>query len=367
MQFNNPPGKIKNMTTLHLTKSIGRSSSRLAFLVIPLVFACFALCTTAQAVSPAPDGGYSGLNTAEGQSALNSLINGEANTAIGYKALFKNTSGDSNTAIGAGALRENDQGEDNTATGHGALGDNDGNDNTANGLAALSANTSGSNNTAMGVAALRLNTTGNSNIAFGASAGKNITGDNNIDIGNLGVEAESNTIRIGQDGRHTATFIAGIDGATVTGSAVFVNSAGRLGTMPCSQRFKDNITPMGELSEVLFALEPVTFHYKKELDPVGGSQFGLVAEQVEKVDPDLVGRDTNGKPYSVRYEQVNAMLLNEFLKEHRTVQDLKSAGAKQEATIARLQKQIESLTAGLQKVSAQLEASKPAPQVVNNP
>jgi hypothetical protein len=342
------------------------------------VFACFALCPTAQAVSPAPDGGYPGQNTAEGQSALNSLINGEANTAIGYKALFKNTSGDSNTAIGGGALRENDQGEDNTATGHQALGDNDGSDNTANGFAALSANTSGSSNTAMGVAALRLNTTGKFNIALGFVAGKNITGDNNIDIGNLGVEAESNTIRIGQDGKHTATFIAGIDGATVTGSAVFVNSAGRLGTMPCSQRFKDNIRPMGKLSEVLFALEPVTFHYKKELDPVGGSQFGLVAEQVEKVDPDLVVRDTNGKPYTVRYDQVNAMLLNEFLKEHKQVEEQQATITQLNLTVAQQKKDFQGAVAKLtarlddqasqiQKVSAQLEATKPAPQVVNNP
>jgi Chaperone of endosialidase len=126
-----------------------------------------------------------------------------------------------------------------------------------------------------------------------------------------------------------------------------------------SERFKDAIKPMDKASEAILALKPVTFHYKKELDPDGIPQFGLVAEEVEKVDPDLVARDANGKVYTVRYEAVNAMLLNEFLKEHKTVQE-------QGATIARLQKQIEALTAGLQKVSDQLELNKPAPQMASN-
>src|SRR5438874_1284429 len=132
----------------------------------------------------------------------------------------------------------------------------------------------------------------NDNMAEVTNAlGSLTTGSNNIDIGNPGVTAESNTIRVGEEGKQTGTFIAGIHGQTVTGSALFINSAGRLGTVPSSQRFKDNITPMDKLSEGLFALEPVAFHYKKELDPVGGSQFGLVAEQVVKVNPDLVVRD----------------------------------------------------------------------------
>jgi hypothetical protein len=128
---------------------------------------------------------------------------------------------------------------------------------------------------------------------------------------------------------------------------------------PSSKRFKDAIKPMDKASEAILALKPVTFHYKHEIDPEGIRQFGLVAEQVEKVNPDLVVRDANGEVYSVRYDAVNAMLLNEFLKEHHQVQDLK-------AIVAQQQKQIGSLTAGLQKVSAQLEASKPAPQIVNN-
>ena len=171
------------------------------------------------------------------------------------------------------------------------------------------------------------NTNGKGNIALGFQAGLSLTtGNNNIDIGNLGLAGESHTIRIGGDttglGTQTATYIAGISGATASGgAAVFVNSNGKLGTMTSSARFKDEIKPMANASESLFALKPVTFRYKKEIDPAGTSQFGLVAEEVEKVNPDLVIRDAEGKPQTVRYEQVNAMLLNEFLKEHRTVQE----------------------------------------------
>jgi hypothetical protein len=299
---------------------------------------------------PPPSGAYPGQNTAAGQSALQSVTTGDHNTAIGYKALTKNTGGDNNTSIGAGALGDNTGGNSNTATGQSALNDNTtGNGNTATGAAALTSNTTGRVNTAMGSGALSTNTTGDSNIALGFAAGVNLTtGDNNIDIGNRGVAGESNTIRIGTN--HAATFIAGIHGETVAGAAVFINDLGRLGTLPSSQRFKDDIKPMGQLSEVLFALQPVTFHYKKELDPAGGSQFGLVAEQVEKVNPDLVVRNADGKVYSVRYDQVNAMLLNEFLKEHQTVQELKT--------------QVAALTAGLQRVSAQIELRRPAPQTV---
>ena len=150
------------------------------------------------------------------------------------------------------------------------------------------------------------------------------------------------------------------------GVGVIVGTNGQLGTVVSSARFKDEIKPMDKASEAILALKPVTFRYKQELDPEGIPQFGLVAEEVEKVNPDLVARDEQGKPYTVRYEAVNAMLLNEFLKEHRKVQELKSVVAKQQAAAAHQQKQIEALTAGLQKVSAQLEASKPAPQVVKN-
>jgi len=197
------------------------------------------------------------------------------------------------------------------------------------------------------------NTTGSDNVALGNEAGGNLTiGDHNIDIGNRGIVAEANTIRIGDPAVQTATFIAGISGAMVTGSRVVVNSSGQVGVAPSSQRFKEAIKPMDQTSEAILALKPVTFRYKHQLDPAGIPQFGLVAEQVEKVDPDLVARDAQGKPYTVRYDAVNAMLLNEFLKEHQTVQELK--------------KQVAELTAGLQQISAQFELSKAATQTARN-
>ena len=179
----------------------------------------------------------------------------------------------------------------------------------------------------------------------------------------LAVTTSNNVIAIGVQGQDISDscFIGNIFNAMApSGSAVFIDANNRLGTITSSKRFKEDIKPIGKSSEALLELKPVTFRYKKEIDPAARSQFGLVAEDVEKVNPDLVVRDKEGKPYSVRYDQINAMLLNEFLKEHRK-------NEKQEATIARLQKQIEALTAGLQKVSARLEASKSAPQVVNNP
>ena len=173
-------------------------------------------------------------------------------------------------------------------------------------------------------------------------------------------------MRIGTGGMQTATFIAGIHGVAVTGAAVLVSSSGQLGVAPSSERFKDRIKPMDKASEAILALKPVTFRYKKDLDPAGTSQFGLVAEEVEKVNPDLVVRDTDGKPYTVRYEAVNAMLLNEFLKEHKAFVEEQRKVEEQGATIAKQQKQIEELTAGLQKVSARVELSKSAPQTVVN-
>ena len=350
-------------------------------------------------------------NTTNGAAALFSNTVGSLNTATGFLALTSNTDGSGNTANGTNALAFNTTGDDNTATGNGALFNNNASGNTANGANALFANTTGSDNTAMGEralyknisgrfntaigsgalsgstgvsntavgasalvrstgdfntavgnGALARNTTGNHNTVLGWNAGENLTtGDENINIGFgvSGVPGESNTIRIGTS-IITATFIRGISGATVPGgAAVFVNSSGRLGTLTSSARFKDEIKPMGDASEAILALKPVSFRYKKEIDPQGIPQFGLVAEEVEKVNPDLVIREADGRPQTVRYEQVNAMLLNEFLKEHKTVQE-------QGAMIARQQKAIESLTAGLQKVSAQLEVSKPAPQTVLN-
>ena len=204
---------------------------------------------------------------------------------------------------------------------------------------------------------------------MGFQAGQNVTtGANNIDIGNAGVAGDANRIRIGKQGTQTGTFVAGIFGSTVaSGVGVIVNSSGQLGTVLSSERFKEAIKPMDKVSEAILSLQPVTFRYKQELDPEGIPQFGLVAEQVAKVNPALVARDAQGRVYTVRYEAVNAMLLNEFLKEHKAFVEEQHKVQELEANAEQQQKQIEALTAGLQKVSAQLEASKSVPRVVNNP
>jgi hypothetical protein len=293
---------------------------------------------------------------------------------------LKNTTGIENTAHGGDALSNNTTASCSTANGYDALRSNTtGGKNTATGWGALELNTTGSHNTANGYEALYNNKTGGNNIALGYLGGHNLTtGSNNIDIGNQGVAAEANTIRIGTVGTQKATFIAGILGVTVAGGVgVIVGTNGQLGTTTSSERFKEEIKPMDRASEAILALKPVTFRYKHELDPEGIPQFGLIAEQVEKVNPDLVARDADGKINTVRYEAVNAMLLNEFLKAHRTVQDLKEIVGNQQATIAQQQKefqsiiaqqqkQIEALSASLQKVSDQLELSRPVPPVVAN-
>jgi hypothetical protein len=418
----------------------------------------------AHAVSPPPDGGYPGANTAEGQNALFSLTTGTYNTAIGIFALRGDTTGSFNAAVGAGALFAN-TGDENTAAGFGALLSNTtGHDNTANGALALFSNTtginntasgdsalfsntlghdntatgvqaldhniSGNNNTANGVSALFANTNGDSNTAVGSNSlatnihggfntaigqtalFSNSNGDSNTAIGNaalifnttgtgniaLGdsagasVTTANNVICIGAAGNNVddSCYIGNIFGATsANGVGVFVNSNGRLGTMTSSRRFKDEIKPMEQASEALYALKPVAFRYRKEIDPEGRPQLGLVAEDVEKVNPDLVVRDKRGKPYSVRCEQVNAMLLNEFLKEHKVVQELKATVQRQHAIIVQQQenfesklaeqaKDIEALRTGLQKVNDQAQLRKfaagrirrggPAQRVVlNNP
>jgi hypothetical protein len=304
-------------------------------------------------------------NTATGFFALNRNTTGIQNTANGNIALYQNTTGNNNTGTGVGALLGNFTGNNNTATGFQALYSiGSGNQNTATGGNTLF-NNSGDNNTATGFGALANNTTGSNNIALGKNAGVNLTtGGSNIDIGNVGVAGESKIIRIGKQGLQTNVFIAGISGVTVPGGVgVIVDSNGQLGTVVSSARFKELVKPMDKTSEAILALKPVTFRYKHELDPNGIPQFGLVAEDVEKVNPDLVARDKQGEPYTVRYEAVNAMLLNEFLKEHRKVEAL-------EATVAQQRKDFEAavteLKGQIQKVSAQLELSKPAPQTVLN-
>jgi hypothetical protein len=380
---------------------------------------CFAVSPTAQAVVPAPDGGYPGENTAEGDSALFSLTaNGVRNTAIGFNALFSNTGGGANTAIGASALASNTandntacgsyalannttgsgntafgidalmlniNGNSNHASGHDVLFNNTGgnantanganvlfsnttgNNNTADGLQALFSNTTGSSNTANGFNALASNTTGSNNTALGFRAGFNLTtGNGNVCIGKgvLGVSGENNTTRI-----------SNVYSSVASGRAVYVNSDNKIGTLVSSRRFKDDIKPMDKASETILALKPVTFRYKKEIEPSGAIMFGLIAEEVEKVDPELVTRNAKGEVETVRYDAVNAMLLNEFLKQHHQVQEqdrkLEAQDRKmqqQQAVIAKQQKQIDALKMGLQKVSAELELSKPAPQtVLNNP
>jgi endosialidase-like protein len=360
---------------------------------------CVGLLPKARAVMPPPDGDYPGGNTAEGLSALFSLTTGTYNTAIGFFSLDNNMIGSFNTAVGAGALFAN-KGDQNTATGAAALLNNTtGTLNTANGEAALFFNTTGISNTAVGSSALLNNTTasggtavgdnalinnttgdnnmaigfnalqdntegsqnsaigvgallrstGNGNIGVGAGAGTLLTaGNNNIYVGNLGVATEDNTIRIGHPQIHTATFVAGINGADEgSPTAVFINTTtGQLGTTPpaSSRRFKTHIQPMDQTSEAILALKPVTFEYKS--DTKGTPQFGLIAEEVAKINPALVLPDKEGKPYTVRYEAVNAMLLNEFLKARRQIDAQ--------------QKQIDALTAAVQKVGAQLAAARPS-------
>jgi trimeric autotransporter adhesin len=423
---------------------------------------CFALPQGTQAVSPAPDGGYPGGNTAEGQNALLTLSTGQYNTAIGIfsllsltdssfctgvgaGALLANTSG-RNTATGAGALLSNIAGTNNTANGtfalfsstagndNTAIGDeallvaNNADGNTAVGSFALGANISGSLNTVIGAAAAITNTSGSSNtavglnslfsnvssdnntaigrgalgsstdghntavgfqalvakttgtdnVAVGINAGSNLTsGSNNIYLGSLGVATEDNTIRIGEAGVQTSAFIRGIRGATIGANAlpVLIDGTGQLGTISSSRRYKKDIKAMEQASKAILSLKPVTFHYKS--DKTGTAQFGLIAEEVAEVNPDLVVRDEKGEIYTVRYDAVNAMLLNEFLKEHKIVEEQQSKIDKQQANVAELKKdfratvaqltaRLEEQAAQIQKVSAHLEMKKPAPQMAAN-
>ena len=329
------------------------------------------------------------LNMALGQGALATNKTGSFNTAMGFQALNNNTV-DDNTAVGGGALALNTTGDENTATGASALNSNiDGNDNNAFGNFALGFNDHGDFNNAFGDIALA-QSTGNFNTAFGDEAGLNVTsGDGNTFVGSSAGEAVStanNVICIGRNvvGANTSnrTYIGNIGTFTQTFSAgtneiVTVNLAtGRLGHWNpgiSSRRYKEDIKPLDKTSEALFSLKPVSYRLKKEFDPTQPLAFGLIAEEVEKVNPDLVSRNNKGQVESVRYEMVNAMMLNEFLKEHQTVKALKSTVEKQDAIIAQQQKGMEALTAQLkeqaaqiQKVSSQIETSRPAPQTVAN-
>jgi hypothetical protein len=308
------------------------------------------------------------LNTALGYAALKSNDGGTRNTAIGFNALLVNTSGNENTAVGFNAL-ESTTGSFNTAVGDGALAGNDtGGANSALGDHALFDNTTGSSNTAVGLDALQSNSSGSGNTAAGLGAlVANTTVDNNVGLGpnaGSGVTTASNVICIGNvsgadvDNRN---YIANVGTTTVSGGGtdgLTVNlSTGLIGHLSSSRRYKEDIKPMQDASQTLYRLKPVTYRYKKEIDSTQSQAFGLIAEEVAEVNPDLVACNAEGQPESVHYEMVNAMLLNEFLKEHRKVEKQRSDF---EAALAQQQKQIESLTVGLQKVSAQLAAAGPS-------
>ena len=355
------PGMKQNPTSPIQLKTITPA------LLITLLLLCFGLLPTVQAVSPPPDGGYPGGNTAEGQNALFNLTTGGYNTAVGWLSLKSVTTGSFNTGIGAGTLVLN-SGDENTATGAAALLLNTtGANNTANGALALFNNTEGNFNTAMGDRALYSNSTGFANTANGYNALLgNTTGSYNTALGvnaGNGVSTASHTICIGALGENESNtcYIGQIFGATSTGAAaVYVNSAGKLGTVVSSRRFKEEIKPMDKASEAILALKPVTFRYKHEIDPARSPQFGLIAEEVEKVNPDLVVRDAEGKVNTVRYEAVNAMLLNEFLKAHRRIEE-------QDKRIDQLTAQLKEQALVIQKVNDKVELNRSAPkEVVDN-
>jgi hypothetical protein len=317
--------------------------------------------------------GTSGYNTAVGYNALTANT-GSFNAAVGALALATNTSGGANTALGNSALNANQSGGNNTATGSNALYMNDSENtgasgNTADGAGAMnnnikgSSNTavgwqalqgtpsgaSGSNNTGIGVNALYKYSTGSNNIAVGYEAGNKITsGDSNIDIGNEGLAGDGKTIRIGTEGTHTAIYIAGIYNTSVTGSAVMVNSSGQLGAVVSSERFKTAIAPMGMNTAKLQQLRPVTF--KLTSDAKGTVQYGLIAEQVARVYPELVIRDSQGRIDGVRYDELAPMLLNEMQKDHATVATLVAQHAADAAKIASLEQQLAGIRAALVKL-----------------
>ncbi len=328
-----------------------------------------------------------GFNVAIGLGALVANTTASYNIAIGEEALQAHTSGGENVAIGSGAMALGTSGSYNTAIGDTAMAFANGSDNVAVGDGALNMangdenigigqqaclNCAGDNNIAIGQFAGQSVTTGGSNILLGQNAGINITtGSNNIEIATAGTKKDSGVIRIGDAAAQKKTFIAAISGVTVSGAAVMVNSKGQLGVATSSARYKEGIEPMKDASEAILSLRPVTFRYKKELDAEGTPQFGLVAEEVAKVDPDLVAKDESGKPYTVRYEAVNAMLLNEFLKEHRKVESqtaelqvTKSQLESQGKEIAELKAALKEQAAQIQKVSARLESTRAVTQLV---
>jgi hypothetical protein len=314
-------------------------------------------------------------NTANGSATLDANTTGNFNTAIGAFALSNNTTGNDNTAAGLQALIHNTTGDGNTATGRDALGSNtEGNSNTANGISALLGNTTGTNNTANGADALRRNTSGGFNTASGNSAlGFNTTGGQNTALGfnaGIGVITSSNVICIGANVAGAdvpdSCFVGNIYQKQVGNDSlpVRVDSSGKLGTEISSRRFKRDIKPMDNASEAILALKPVTFHYKS--DNTNTPQFGLIAEEVAKVNPDLVVRDKDGEIYTARYEALNAMLLNEFLKEHKKVEELEATVAQQQKGIAALGARLNEQATQIQKVTAKIAVGRSVPHTVLN-
>ncbi len=308
-------------------------------------------------------------NTANGCQALISNTTAFNNTATGYQALNSNTTGNYNTANGSYALFSNISGEQNIANGISALYSNTtGYYNIANGANTLSSNTSGSYNTASGDYALLNNTTGNNNVALGFGAGQKLTtGHNNIAIGNPGATGETGVIRLGTVGLQNSAYIAGINGVTANGGVpVYINANGQLGTIASSRRFKDAIQDMGNVSDKLMQLRPVTFRYKDTAEKGAHAlQYGLIAEEVAKVYPDLVQYDKEGKPFTIYYHLLTPMLLNELQKAHHQSEDqrseittLKTALQKQNAELAALKQAQQQQLATLTKLTTLVAASQ---------
>jgi hypothetical protein len=284
-----------------------------------------------------PTGPY---NTGAGNQALLSNTDGGANSAFGWETLRSNTHGINNTGLGFEALSGNTTGGNNTASGYAALGSNTlGSNNTAVGSDTLSANTIGGTNTVVGSGALQDLKSGNNNIAMGYLAGHNVTsGSNNIEIGTEGASGDNKVIKIGTEGTQSKTYIAGIYGTSVAGSPVYIAANGELGTVVSSERFKTDIAPMGSNTARLERLRPVTFQLKT--DSTGTLQYGLIAEEVAKIYPELVIRDETGRIDGVRYDELAPMLLNEMQKEHATV-------AAQAAQINQLEQQLAEIRTAL--------------------
>jgi len=311
-------------------------------------------------------------NTANGAAALLSNTTGNNNTANGFAALQNNTIAEGNTAVGYEALQLNTTGDKNTAIGYQVLVNSTGSNNTATGHAAMSSDTTGSSNAAYGYNALSSNLTGNGDTAIGYGAlDAQMSGDLNIGLGLFagnGVLTASNVICIGASGAdmNDSCYVGNIWTQPGGSQAVYVNSDGKLGAQVSSRRFKEDIHPMEETSATLYQLKPVTFRYKKEIDRGSTQQLGLVAEEVAVVNPDLVIRDKEGKPYSVRYDQVNAMLLNEFLKEHRAFVEGQLKVSNQQREIDALKEELKEQRYLIQKVSDKVGISESTTRVAKH-